>query len=42
MKSITVLSETMLVICKTEGKNNRKGKLEEYARKIEKSLKYSK
>ena len=42
MKSITVLSETILVICKTEGTNNRKEKLEECARKIEKNLQYSK
>ena len=42
VKSITVLIETILAICKTEEKNNRKEKLEECARKIEKNLQYSK
>ena len=42
MKSVTVLSEIMLIICKIEGKNDRKEKLEECIRKIEKNLQYSK
>ena len=42
MKSVIVLSTIIVIICKTEGKNDRKEKLEEYTRKIEKSLKYSK
>ena len=39
MQLITVLSKTMLVMYKIEGQNDRKEKLEEYATKLEQSLK---
>ena len=39
MQSITVLSETMLVLCKIDGKLDRQEKLNKCATKIEQSLK---